>query len=130
MSAKFYCLPNSPTFCFSPAADVGVAMGAGAALAMETADVTLLDSNLLKLEMILETGRRVIDKIWQNVAFSIAVKLVVLCFALVGKTHLWAAIASDVGAMILVTLNSMTLLPRTSRKRAKDGHHHSQITSV
>jgi Cd2+/Zn2+-exporting ATPase len=96
------------------AADVGVAIGAGAALAMETADVTLLDSNLEKLEYCMQVGRRVIRKIWENIIFSITVKLIVLVFALAGKTHLWAAIATDVGAMILVTLNSMTLLPRSS----------------
>lgn len=92
------------------AAHIGVAMGAGAALAMETADVTLLDSNLAKLEYCLDLGHRVTRKIKQNVIFSIGVKLLVLAFALMGQAHLWAAIASDVGAMILVTLNSMMIL--------------------
>lgn len=96
-------------------ADVGVAMGAGAALAMETADVTLLDSNLEKLEYSINMGRRVIAKIKQNVVFSVTVKFVVLGFALAGKTNLWAAIGSDVGAMILVTLNAMLLLPARQR---------------
>lgn len=100
------------------AADVGVAMGAGAALAMETADVTLLDSNLEKLEYSIHMGRRVISKIKQNVVFSIGVKVVVLGFALAGQTNLWAAIATDVGAMILVTLNAMLLLP--PRQRSSD----------
>jgi hypothetical protein len=87
-------------------------MGAGAALAMETSDVTLLDSNLEKLEYSISMGRKVTRKIKENIVFSITVKFVVLGFALAGMTHLWAAIASDVGAMILVTLNSMLLLPR------------------
>ena len=94
------------------AADVGVAMGAGAALAMETADVTLLDSNLEKLEYSLFIGRAVIRKIWENVVFSVGTKFIVLAFAIAGKAHLWAAIAADVGAMILVTLNAMTIIPR------------------
>ena len=98
------------------AADIGVAMGAGAALAMETADVTLLDSNLEKLEYSIRMGRRVIAKIKENVAFSLGVKFVVLGFALTGRTSLWAAIASDVGAMILVTLNAMLLLPARQRE--------------
>ena len=93
------------------AADVGVAMGEGAALAMETADVTLLDSNLSKLVYSITMGRRVIRKIKENVVFSLFVKFLVLGFALTGKAHLWAAIASDVGTMILVTLNGMLLLP-------------------
>jgi Cd2+/Zn2+-exporting ATPase len=77
------------------AADVGVAMGAGAALAMETSDVTLLDSELEKLLYSLRMGRRVIRKIQENVIFSIVVKAIVVGFALAGDAHLWAAIASD-----------------------------------
>jgi hypothetical protein len=83
---------------------------------METADVTLLDSNLEKLEYSICMGRRVIAKIKQNVAFSLGVKFVVLVFALAGRTSLWAAILSDVGAMILVTLNAMLLLPARQRE--------------
>ena len=93
-------------------------MGAGAALAMETSDVTLLDSNLEKLLYSIEMGKRVIRKIIQNCVFSLVVKFVVLGFALAGMSHLWAAIGSDVGAMIIVTLNSMTLLPR--RQKSSD----------
>merc|ERR1739848_640240 len=53
------------------AANVGVAMGEGAALAMETADVTLMDSNLTKLSFSIKMGKRVIQKIRENVVFSI-----------------------------------------------------------
>ena len=62
------------------AADIGVAMGVGAALAMETADVTLLDSNLKKLLYSVTMGRRVLWKIKENVVFSLVVKMVVLGF--------------------------------------------------
>jgi len=93
------------------AADVGVAMGAGAAIAMETADVTLLDSNLSKLLYSIHMGKRVIRKIKENVIFSVVVKFVVLVLALSGYADLWMAIGTDVGSMILVTLNGMTLLP-------------------
>ena len=104
------------------ASDVGVAMGAGAALAMETADVTLMDSHLEKLVYCMTMGRRVIRKIQENIVFSIGVKFLVLGFALAGKAYLWAAIASDVGAMILVTLNGMMLLPsRKNRDGSKRG---------
>lgn len=94
------------------AAHVGVAMGEGAALSMETADITLLDSNLEKIEYSIQLGRRVTGKIFQNVFFSLLTKFVVLGFALAGRTELWAAIATDVGSMLLVTLNAMTILPR------------------
>mmetsp|Transcript_12962 Transcript_12962/g.18104 ORF Transcript_12962/g.18104 Transcript_12962/m.18104 type:complete len:1240 (-) Transcript_12962:140-3859(-) len=97
-------------------ANVGVAMGAGAALAMETSDVTLLDSHLSKLIYSIKMGRRVIVKIKENVIFSLVAKAVVVGFALAGKVDLWAAIASDVGAMLIVTLNGMRLLPARKDK--------------
>lgn len=78
---------------------------------METADITLLDSDLRKIEYGIRMGRRVSHKIAQNILFSIASKAVVLVFALLGKAELWAAIAADVGAMLVVTLNAMMLLP-------------------
>lgn len=96
------------------AADIGVAV-AGSALAMETAHVTLMDSKLTKLPYSIKMGRRVIRKIKENVMFSLIVKFLVLGFALAGRAALWAAIASDVGAMLLVTLNSMLLLPAKSK---------------
>jgi Cd2+/Zn2+-exporting ATPase len=90
-------------------------MGVGAALAMETVDVPLLDSNLEKLEYSLHFGRVVIRKIWENVMFSVVTKCIVLAFAIAGKAHLWASISVDVGAMILVTLNAMTIIPHHCR---------------
>lgn len=93
-----------------------MAMGSGAALAMETSDVTLLDSNLEKLVLSIQMGKRVIRKIQENIVFSLVVKAIVVGFTLAGKVYLWAAIASDVGSMLLVTLNGMMLLPGRQRE--------------
>jgi Zn2+/Cd2+-exporting ATPase len=102
-------------------------MGEGAALCMETADITLLDSDLRKIEYGIRMGRRVSSKIAQNVVFSIAVKALVLVFALLGRAELWAAIAVDVGAMLVVTLNAMTLLPRQSSSAARAHGVHKEL---
>jgi len=67
------------------AADVGVAMGEGAALSMETSDVTLLDSNLKKIISSIHLGNKVSFKIIQNIIFSLTVKILVLGFALAGS---------------------------------------------
>ncbi|KAL7535025.1 LOW QUALITY PROTEIN: hypothetical protein ACHAXR_006220 [Thalassiosira sp. AJA248-18] len=99
-------------------ADVSVAMGEGAALALETSDVTLMDSSLDKLLYIIQMGPRVIRTILENVIFSFAVKAIVVGFTFAGKASLWAAIASDVGAMLVVTLNGMKLL--SSRKKVEE----------
>jgi hypothetical protein len=47
--------------------------------------------------------------------FSVVTKCIVLAFAIAGKAHLWASISVDVGAMILVTLNAMTIIPHHCR---------------
>ena len=102
-------------------ADIGVAMGEGAALAMETADVTLIDSHLSKLAYSIKMGAQVISKIQQNVVFSLVVKFIVLGFAIQGKVDLWMAILVDVGSMLLVTWNSMTLIPSKKEKEDAPG---------
>ena len=101
-------------------ADVSVAMGEGAALAMDTADVTLMDSNLNKLLYSICMGRRVIRTIIENVAFSLIVKAIVIGFTFAGRASLWAAIAVDVGAMLIVTLNGMKLLPSSRKVKEND----------
>ena len=102
-------------------ADISVAMGeGGAALAMDTSDVVLIGSDLTKLLFSIRMGRRVIRTIIQNVIFSLAVKAIVMGFAFAGKASLWAAIVSDVGAMLLVTLNGMKLLPSSRKVKNND----------
>lgn len=108
-------------------ADVGVAMGAGAAIAMESADVTLLDSDLHKLLKLVELSRRVSWTIIENVVFSLVVKLVVMGLTLAGYTSLWAAIGSDVGAMLVVTANGMKLLPSRKSIRNQSGYDAKRI---
>jgi len=92
-------------------ADVSVAMGEGAALAMQTADLTLLDSDLRKLLYVIRMGKRVRRTIFENISFSLVTKAVIMGFTYAGRVSLWAAIASDVGAMLIVTMNGMKLLP-------------------
>ena len=92
-------------------ADVGVAMGEGAALAMEMSDVTLMDSNLTKLLYSIQMGARVIRTIRENIIFSLFAKLFVVVLTFAGYMTLLLAIAADVGVMLVVTLNGMKLLP-------------------
>ena len=90
-------------------ADVGIAMGAGGtAAAMETADVALMDSSLLKLARAQDLGSKCLVKIKQNVAFSLASKLIMVGLAIGGYATLWIAVIADVGAMLIVCLNGMT----------------------
>jgi len=93
------------------AVDIGVSMGEGAAMALEMSDVTLMDSRLTKLPYVIEMGKRVLRTVKENIMISFAAKIVVVVLTFMGKMTLLYAIASDVGVMLLVTLNGMKLLP-------------------
>jgi Zn2+/Cd2+-exporting ATPase len=96
-------------------ADVGVSMGDGAAaLAMEISDITLMDSSLSKLLFVIKMGNRVVLTIQENIAISLLSKLLVVALTFAGRMTLFGAIVSDVGVMLMVTLNGMKLLPATS----------------
>ncbi len=92
-------------------ASLGVAMGAaGTDAAIETADVALMSDDLGKLPWLIRHSRRTLSVIRQNVAFSLAVKAVFMILTFVGYSSLWAAIAADTGASLLVVFNGLRLL--------------------
>jgi Zn2+/Cd2+-exporting ATPase len=92
-------------------ARVGVAMGvAGTATAIETAPVALMSDNLTHLADAIVLSRQARRIITANVAFSIGIKVLFLALAVSGLATLWLAIAADMGASLLVTLNGMRLL--------------------
>jgi len=105
-------------------ADIGIAMGAsGTALAIETANVTLLDSNLDRLAFLIQMGRRTRRKIIFNILFSVITKCVVVISIFCGQASLWMAIMVDVGSMLLVTLNGMMLMSRRTQVIGHSRHH-------
>ena len=109
-------------------------MGEGAALAMEMSDVTLMDSNLTKLRFTIKIGRKVMTTIQENIAVSIIVKIVVVALTFLGKMTLFWAITSDVGVMLVVTLNGMKILrkseKRTVRKKTRrSSNNYDEVSS-
>jgi len=93
------------------AASVGIAMGAaGTDTAIETADIALMKDDLSKVADTIVLGRRTLRVIQFNIAFAIAIKVVFLSLAVVGKAGLWLAILADTGATLIVILNSLRLL--------------------
>jgi Cd2+/Zn2+-exporting ATPase len=93
------------------AATLGVAMGAaGSDAAIETADVALMADDLAKLPWLIQHSRRTLEIIRQNILFSLAVKALFVVLTFVGHASLWAAIAADTGASLLVIFNGLRLL--------------------
>jgi Cd2+/Zn2+-exporting ATPase len=93
------------------AATVGVAMGgAGTDTALETADIALMSDDLNQLPFTIKLSRRALGIIKENITFSLAVKAFALLLVIPGWLTLWIAIFADMGATLIVTLNSLRLL--------------------
>lgn len=93
------------------ASTVGVAMGgAGTDTALETADIVLMSDDLSKLPYTIKLSRKALAIIKQNITFSLGIKVLALLLIVPGWLTLWLAIFADMGATLIVTLNSMRLL--------------------
>lgn len=92
-------------------ATIGLAMGAaGTDVALETADIALMADDLSHLPFAIRLSRKTLSIIKQNIWFSIGIKAIFLVLALVGWATLWMAVASDMGASLLVILNGLRAL--------------------
>ncbi|CAH6846336.1 Zn(2(+))/Cd(2(+))/Pb(2(+)) exporting P-type ATPase [Vibrio chagasii] len=91
-------------------AHVGIAMGGGTDVALETADSALTHNRLTELPAMIELSQATISNIRQNVALALGLKGVFLVTSLFGITGLWVAVLADSGATALVTLNALRLL--------------------
>jgi Cd2+/Zn2+-exporting ATPase len=92
------------------AADVGIAMGGGTDVALETADAAVLHGRVADVAAMINLSKRTMTNIHQNIALSLGLKAVFLVTTIVGITGLWPAILADTGATVLVTLNALRLL--------------------
>jgi len=92
------------------AASVGVAMGGGTAVALETADAAVLRERVSGVAELIVLSRATLANVKQNVVIAVGLKLVVLATTLLGVTGLWMAILADTGATVLVTMNALRLL--------------------
>ncbi|MBP0444101.1 cadmium-translocating P-type ATPase [Roseomonas sp. SSH11] len=92
------------------AADIGIAMGGGTDVALETADAAVLHGRVMDLSRMVALSRRTMGNIHQNIAIALGLKAVFLVTTILGITGLWPAILADTGATVLVTANAMRLL--------------------
>ena len=92
------------------AADVGIAMGGGADVALETADAAILHGRVTDVASMIALSKWTMGNIHQNIAMALGLKAVFLVTTVMGITGLWPAILADTGATALVTLNALRLL--------------------
>ncbi|OWY15586.1 heavy metal translocating P-type ATPase [Thioclava sp. F34-6] len=91
-------------------AHIGIAMGSGTHVALETADGALLRDRVTDVVEQIRLARATMANIRQNVAIALGLKGVFLVTTLLGLTGLWIAVMADTGATVLVTMNALRLL--------------------
>lgn len=94
------------------AATIGIAMGSGTDVALETADAALTHNRLTGLAQMISLARATRANIRQNITIALGLKGIFLVTTLLGITGLWLAVLADTGATVLVTANALRLLRR------------------
>ena len=92
-------------------ANIGIAMGAaGSDVAIETADVALMQDDISKLPYLLSLSRKTMGIIKQNITVAITVKLLCVVLAILGIITLMMSVGfGDLGLTLLVILNSFRI---------------------
>jgi len=91
-------------------ADVGVAMGAGAQVAVECADVVLMNDEPSRVAEAIKRSRRTKRIVMENIVFALGVKIVFLALGALGIAVMWEAVIADVGVSLIATLNATRAL--------------------
>ncbi|MDU7947492.1 MAG: heavy metal translocating P-type ATPase [Clostridium sp.] len=92
-------------------ADIGVAMGGiGSDAAIEAADVVLMKDDPEALVTAIKVARKTNKILWQNIIFSLGVKVLVLLLGAFGIANMWEAVFADVGVTVIAVINSTRCL--------------------
>ncbi|WP_301107769.1 heavy metal translocating P-type ATPase [Sporosarcina sp.] len=92
-------------------ANIGIAMGgAGTDTALETADIALMADDLEKLPYTIGLSKRTKQVILQNISIALGLKVIALLLIIPGWLTLWMAVMADMGATVIVVLNSLRLM--------------------
>ncbi|MGL5540762.1 MAG: heavy metal translocating P-type ATPase [Erysipelotrichaceae bacterium] len=96
-------------------ANVGIAMGAmGSDLALESADIILLNDDLESIAHSIQLSKKTRTIVTQNIVFVLAIKAITLVLGALGLASMWMALFADVGVSLLAILNSIRLLKDVS----------------
>ncbi|NLZ10315.1 MAG: cation-translocating P-type ATPase [Alcaligenaceae bacterium] len=91
--------------------DIGFAMGgAGTDIAMEAADVVIMNDDLRRIPEAIRLSRKTQTILWQNIALALGIKAVFLLLALFNGATMWMAVFADMGASLLVVFNGLRML--------------------
>ncbi|WP_113674175.1 heavy metal translocating P-type ATPase [Vallitalea guaymasensis] len=92
-------------------ADVGIAMGGvGSDAAIEAADVVLMSDELSSIPTAMRVSKNTNKIVWENIVFSLGVKIIIMILATLNLANMWMAIFADVGVAVIAILNSIRAL--------------------
>lgn len=92
-------------------ANIGFAMGSmGSDVAIETADVALMDDDITKIASFIGLSHQTHQILLQNIGLALFTKLLFLIITLLGFATMWMAVFADVGVSLLVVANGLRLL--------------------
>ncbi len=91
-------------------ADIGFAMGEGTDVAIDVADVVIMDNNLTKLTHAHQISKRLNQITWQNMAFSMFVVMILVILNFMSISDIAFGVLLHEGSTILVILNGLRLL--------------------
>ena len=92
-------------------ARIGFAMGAaGSDVALEAADVVIMDDDPRRLVDTIRLSRRTMAVLWQNITLAVGIKAAFLLLTLLGSVTMWQAVFADMGTSLLVIGNGLRLL--------------------
>ncbi|HIV49294.1 MAG TPA: cadmium-translocating P-type ATPase [Candidatus Helicobacter avicola] len=95
---------DAPTLAL---ADVGMAMGSGSDISMQSADVIITNNSLKTLLGTIQIAKKTKTIIYQNIALALGIKGVFIVLGLFGLASIWEAIFGDVGVALLALANAM-----------------------
>ena len=89
-------------------ADIGIAMGGlGSDIAIEAADVVLMNDDPTSIPRAVHTARKTMRIVKQNIVFALGVKFAVMVLGALGFAGMWMAVFADVGVALLAILNAL-----------------------
>ena len=88
--------------------DIGIAMGGvGSDAAIEASDIVLMNDDLKGIPLAKRIAKKTMSIVFQNIVFSLVIKIAILILSAFGITNMWVAVFGDVGVAVLAILNAM-----------------------
>lgn len=101
-------------------ANIGIAMGSGTDVAIESSDVVLIKSDLTSLVKSLALAKNTVRVMYQNIAIAIGTVILLLIGLFAGYIHMAIGMSIHEASILVVIFNAMRLMIRRRKDDQKD----------